>query len=130
MWLILYSGSAAFTWRTAYDERYGRFSPGVLLLEEATIHLLRDARIASTDSCNHQDRGYQAERWAQRHDVVDVLIDLGAARPLRLRLLAARERLFRQCRHVARRAWHLLRDAKAALATRLRRQPAAPPAQE
>ena len=122
MWIILYSGSAAFTWRTAYDENYRRFSPGVLILEDSTEHLLSNPLVASTDSCNHRDTGYQAERWAERHDVVDLLIDVGPARPLRLALLASRERAFRRCKDMARSGYHLVCRIKAGLTSRLRGQ--------
>jgi CelD/BcsL family acetyltransferase involved in cellulose biosynthesis len=122
MWIILYSGSGAFTWRTAYDENYRRFSPGVLILEDSTEHLLSNPLVASTDSCNHRDTGYQAERWAERHDVVDLLIDVGPARPLRLALLASRERAFRRCKDMARHGYHLVCRIKAGLTSRLRGQ--------
>lgn len=120
MWIILYSGSGAFTWRTAYDESHRRFSPGMLLLEDTTIHLLSNPAVASTDSCNHRDIGFQAERWAGRHDVVDLLIDVGPARPLRLGLLASRERALRRCKARARGLYHFARQTWASLAPRLR----------
>lgn len=109
MWVVLFSGAAAFTWRTAYDEAYGRFSPGVLLLENSTAQLTSDPAIAFTDSCNHRDVGYQADRWPERHEVRDLLIDAGPDRPLRLLLLWGREKAIRSSREIARRLYHRLR---------------------
>lgn len=123
MGIVLYSGSAAFTWRVAYDENYRRFSPGILFLGHATAHLLSDSRVRSTDSCNHLDIGFQADRWAERHDVIDVLIDLGSTRPLRLALLSWRERLFRRCKAVLRQAYHFARRSEAQLTSQLQRRP-------
>jgi len=102
MWIILYSGQAAFTWRTGYDESKARFSPGVLLLEDTTAALLSDADITVTDSCNHRDSGLQAERWAERHDIVDLLIDVRPGRTLHVAWLGVRERAIRAARTFAR----------------------------
>lgn len=119
--LVLYSGSGAFTWRTSYDERYRRFSPGILALEDTTTHLLSDPSVRSTDSCNHLDVGFQAQRWAERHEIVDLLIDLGSARSWRLALLVGRERCLRRCKALARQAYHVLRRRKAEFTMKLRR---------
>jgi hypothetical protein len=120
MWVLLFSGNAAFTWRTAYDESYGRFSPGALLLEDTTMRLLADPTVALTDSCNHRDVGHQAERWPERHEVRDLLIDAGPDRPLRLSLLAGREKVIRSGREMARQLYHRLRPQIEKLRLRLR----------
>ena len=44
MQIVAHAGRAAFTWKTAYDERFQDFSPGMLLLEDYTAALLADAR--------------------------------------------------------------------------------------
>ncbi|WP_181832701.1 GNAT family N-acetyltransferase [Bosea caraganae] len=118
--VVLYSGPGAFTWRVAYDERYRRYSPGILGLENTTAHLLSDPAVASADSCNHMDVGYQAERWGERHEVIDFLIDLGSARPLRLAVLGRRERAFLRCKALARQAYHAARRKRAELTLKLR----------
>ncbi len=120
MWVILFSGDAAYTWRTAYDEAYSRFSPGALLLEHTTTRLLADPAVAFTDSCNHRDVGHQAERWPERHEVGDLLIDAGPERRLRLLLLSAREKAFRSAREAARQLYHRLRPEIERIRERLR----------
>ncbi|TCR62593.1 acetyltransferase (GNAT) family protein [Bosea sp. BK604] len=119
--IVLYSGTGAFTWRTSYDESYRRFSPGILTLEGTTTDLLSDPSVRSTDSCNHLDIGFQAQRWAERHEIVDLVIDLGSKRPWRLALLVGRERCLRRCKALARQAYHALRRRKAELTVKLRR---------
>jgi len=121
MGVILYSGAGAFTWRTAFDENHRRASPGVLLLEDTTRSLLIDAAVAVTDSCNHRDIGFQAERWPERHELVDLLIGLRPGRGLGIALLAARERSLRGLKERARQGRNGLRDA----APRLRGLPKA-----
>lgn len=120
MWVILYSGAAAYTWRTAFDEAFGRFSPGILLLEDTTAHLLTRAGVAFTDSCNARDAGHQAERWPDRHEVCDLLIDVSGTRSGRVQLLARREMAIRACRRGARDLYHRLRRGLGGVAGRLR----------
>ncbi|KQT50677.1 hypothetical protein ASG43_05160 [Aureimonas sp. Leaf454] len=96
MSLLLTAGREAFTWRIAYDEAFRRFSPGILLLEDVTLDLLGDPTVRRTDSCNHRDTGFQAERWTDRHDLIDVLLDVRSRSPGLLRLLATRERALRR----------------------------------
>jgi CelD/BcsL family acetyltransferase involved in cellulose biosynthesis len=111
MGIILYSGASAFTWRTAFDEGHRRASPGVLLLEDTTRTLLADPAVAVTDSCNGGDTGFQAERWPERQELVDILIDLRSQGRLSLALLAARERSLRRLKDTARQVRDMLRSA-------------------
>ena len=71
MQLILRCGEAAFTWKTAFDERFQDFSPGMLLLEDYTASLLADERIAFVDSCAQDDSGFMAV-WTERQPVADL----------------------------------------------------------
>jgi hypothetical protein len=111
MGIILYSGASAFTWRTAFDEGHRRASPGVLLLEDTTRTLLADPAVAVTDSCNSGDVGFQAERWPERHELVDMLIDLRPHGGPGIALLAARERSLRKLKDTARQVRDVLRSA-------------------
>jgi len=126
MWVVLFSGDAAYTWRTAYDEAFRRFSPGILLLEDTTARLLTQPAVSFTDSCNHRDVGHQADRWPERHEVRDLLIDAGSDRPIRLLLLSNREKALRAGREMARRLYHSLRSGLA----RIRKQHSAPATDE
>ena len=49
--ITLHSGDTAWYWKTAYDEDFARFAPGVLLGAALTEELAADAAIARTDSC-------------------------------------------------------------------------------
>ncbi len=115
MAVVLFAGEAAYTWRTAYDETYRRFSPGVLLLENTTAYLITNPAVTVTDSCNHRDTGFQAERWPERHVVLDLLIDVNPGLSVRLLLLWSRETTIRRGRELARRLyWQLQRTLSGA----------------
>ncbi|HXV29160.1 MAG TPA: GNAT family N-acetyltransferase, partial [Sinorhizobium sp.] len=49
--IVFLMAGEAYTWKTAYDERYAKFSPGKLLLAQLTEWHLDDANIARSDSC-------------------------------------------------------------------------------
>ena len=67
---------AAFSFKTAYDESYARFSPGVLLQCENLL-LLDRADIAWTDSCAAQDHPMINHLWRERRAVGRMSIAIG-----------------------------------------------------
>lgn len=85
MGLVLQSGRTAYTWKIAYDEAAGAFSPGYLLALEDTATLLADAAIDRTDSCASAETGIMSELWRERIDVTELLLDVrrGASTPFR-----------------------------------------------
>ncbi len=81
----------AFSYKTAFDERYARFSPGVLLQRENLAMLARED-IAWTDSCAAAGHPMIDHIWRERRAIACVNLALGgAARQLLFRALAARE---------------------------------------
>ena len=74
MQVVLRAGPAVFTWKTAYDEALGHFSPGMLLFEDYTRAFLADPAITLVDSCAYDDTGFMAA-WTDRQEVIDLWID-------------------------------------------------------
>ncbi len=75
MLITLVSGNAGFSFKTAFDETYARFSPGVLLQRES-LGLLSAHRLASIDSCAAQDHPMIDSLWRERRSVVAVSLPL------------------------------------------------------
>lgn len=75
--VVLRAGTTAFTWKTAYDEALGDFSPGMLLLEDYTAAFLADRSIDRVDSCSLDEGGFMSA-WSERQEIAHVLFD---ARP-------------------------------------------------
>jgi len=73
----------AYSFKTAFDEGYSRYSPGVLLQRENLRVLERDD-IAWTDSCAAADHPMIDHLWRQRRTVARISIAIGG--PLRRRL--------------------------------------------
>ena len=81
----------AFGYKTAFDERLARFSPGVLLQRE-NLEMLARPGIEWTDSCAAVDHPMIDHLWRERRTVAGHNVAVGgAARRLLFRALAARE---------------------------------------
>jgi hypothetical protein len=72
--VTLRSGDSAYFWKIAYDERFARSSPGVLLTAELTEQLLADPAIARTDSCATAGHPMIDKLWRERLTLTDRLI--------------------------------------------------------
>ena len=60
------AGTTAYTWKTAYDEAYRRFSPGAQLMLEAPRGLFSDPRVRRIDSCAAADHPMIDHLWKHR----------------------------------------------------------------
>ncbi len=94
--LALRSGARAFYWKTAYDERFAEYSPGLLLTLELSRRLEREPGLALIDSCAISGHPMIDRLWRARLDLTDLALALrpGPARGFALGLAAteAKER--------------------------------------
>lgn len=68
----------AFSFKTAFDERYARFSPGVLLQRE-NLDLLNRPEIAWCDSCAAADHPMIDHLWRERRAIGRVSLAIGGS---------------------------------------------------
>ena len=104
MQLVVRAGAAAFTWKTAYDEQFHDFSPGMLLLEDYTTAFLADKSIAYVNSCAHDDSGYMSA-WTERQTVADLWFDARREGSLTFDILSALQKRYRELRAAAKTAY-------------------------
>jgi CelD/BcsL family acetyltransferase involved in cellulose biosynthesis len=76
----------AFSFKTAFDEGYARFSPGVLLQRE-NLEMLSREDIGWTDSCAAQDHPMIDHVWRERRAIARHSIGIGG--PLRRSIFSA-----------------------------------------
>ncbi|MDW9772915.1 GNAT family N-acetyltransferase [Sinorhizobium meliloti] len=112
--IVLLMAGAAFAWKTAYDERYAKYSPGKLLVAELTEWHLDDANIIRSDSCAVPDHPVMSRLWQEREEMGTLVIGLAQNRDRDVRQVAAQLHLYRNTRNMAR----LLREKIRALAGR------------
>ena len=85
-----------FSFKTAFDEDYARFSPGVLL-QQANLDLLDDTRINWVDSCAAPGHPMIDSVWRERRALIWVNVGLsGPSDRLRFALLTRAERFWRR----------------------------------
>jgi len=88
--VLLYCGTTAYTWKTAFDVNYAKYSPGALLIDRVTDELFSGPDIFAINSCA-AGTSFMAQLWAGQRSMVDLLVDVSAAKSLHLRMEAARE---------------------------------------
>ncbi len=108
--LILRHGDRAYFFKTAYDERLSKCSPGVQLTLDLTRHLCADATIRSVDSTATADHPMINHLWKGRLEIAETIVPLRAdfAMPLFASLVSGRRAL----REAARRIVHRYRAFK------------------
>ena len=70
------AGAGAFAWKTAYDEEFSRFSPGILIQTELIRRLHETAECDWMDSTSEPD-GYLNEVWLDRLALQTLLVAAG-----------------------------------------------------
>jgi hypothetical protein len=104
--IVLMMAGDAYTWKTAYDENFARFSPGKLLLAQLTEWHLDDANIMRSDSCAVPDHPVMGRMWEEREEMGTLIVGLHQNRDRDVRQVAAQLHLYRNTRNMAK----LLRD--------------------
>ena len=87
--VLMYGGSTAYTWKTAYDAKFSKYSPGTLLVDRITEELFAGADIQAINSCAAED-SFMGQLWAGRRAMVDMLFDIGPGKSLGYRIEAGR----------------------------------------
>lgn len=114
--VLMYGGSTAYTWKTAYDAGFGKYSPGTLLVDRITEELFAGQDIQAINSCAAED-SFMGQVWAGRRAMVDMLVDIGPGKSLGYRIEAGRLLGYERLRKLRNRLrqWRSPPRAKAAL---------------
>ena len=103
------TGDRLWLGKMAYDERWAEWSPGVLMMLEATRDILADGRIALADSCADPGHPMIERIWKQRIGLADVLILPMDIPSPRAEAIIAAERTRRKARSRLKQLWHAVR---------------------
>jgi len=95
--VLLYSGSMAYTWKTAFDSRFGKFSPGALLINKVTEQLFSSGVIDAIESCSPEG-SFMSQLWSGRRKTVDLLVDVGPRRSMNFLTVMLWEQVHRRLR--------------------------------
>jgi CelD/BcsL family acetyltransferase involved in cellulose biosynthesis len=92
--VLFYSGNMAYTWKTAFDSDYAKFSPGALLVEKVTAQILTLPGVEAIESCSPEG-GFMEQLWEGRRSSIDLLVHVGQQRSFGFDILAGRERAYK-----------------------------------
>lgn len=95
--VLMYCGATAYTWKTAFDSEYARYSPGAVLVDKVTEALFSVPGIDAVDSCAVEE-SFMGQLWAGRRKMVDLLIEVAPGTSPAFALEAARHHVFRRLR--------------------------------
>jgi len=105
--VLMYCGSTAYTWKTAFDARFSKYSPGALLVDRITEELFAGPDIQAINSCAAED-SFMGQLWAGRCAMVDMLFDIGPGKSLGYRIEAGRLLGYERLRKLRNRIRHRL----------------------
>jgi len=74
----LLAGEGAYAYRTAYDEAYAEFSPGVMAEIESILRFFATPGVAWMDSITDPDNATLNRLWKHRRSMQSVLVGVGA----------------------------------------------------
>jgi CelD/BcsL family acetyltransferase involved in cellulose biosynthesis len=94
--VLLYCGTTAYTWKTAFDTEFSKFSPGALLVDKMTEQLFSEG-VEAIESCSPEG-GFMNQVWDGRRPTIDMLADVGVRKSLGFRAVVASERSYAQLR--------------------------------
>jgi CelD/BcsL family acetyltransferase involved in cellulose biosynthesis len=101
-------GDTAWLAKITYDENYAKYSPGVLLILDATADLLNHSGIKLVDSCAIPNHPMIDNIWRERITMADVLIGTPGLAPWRFALMLQAELLRRKLREMAKTFFYYL----------------------
>jgi CelD/BcsL family acetyltransferase involved in cellulose biosynthesis len=100
--IVFIEQGVAYTWKTAYDENYSAWSPGTLLMIEATKTHLDDPNIQATDSCAAPDHVVMDRLWSERRRMGTLVLGITPQADRAARQAAKQLHLYRETRNMAR----------------------------
>jgi hypothetical protein len=96
--VLMYCGTTAYTWKTAFDAAYAKYSPGALLVDRITEQLLAGPGITAINSCA-VEASFMGQLWSGRRAMADMLVDIGGEKSLAYYVEALRLVGYRRLRH-------------------------------
>ncbi len=90
--VLLYCRDTAYTWKTAFDADYGKYSPGTVLVGRLSEDLLAGDSTA-IELCSPEG-GFMAHIWDGRRPTVGLLVNLSAGKTLGFAVAAAHDRAY------------------------------------
>ncbi len=109
MGIVLSAGATGFYWKTAFDERYARSSPGMLFSIEMTGHIMDAGAHEQINSCAIADHPMIDQIWRERVEMGDLCVATLNGAPQSFAGQMAKENTRRKLRSYVKSAYHALK---------------------
>ncbi len=106
MLFALISNDRAWLVKIAYDEQYQRYSPGVLIVLDATQWLLKHKQVSMVDSCAQPNHPMIDHIWRERLKLADIMISTPGTSPKKFAALIKIEQIRRGLRRFAKSTYY------------------------
>jgi CelD/BcsL family acetyltransferase involved in cellulose biosynthesis len=106
MMFALVSCGKGWLGKIAYDEAFAKYSPGVLLILDATKSLFEEKAVRLVDSCAIPNHPMIDNIWRERIPMCDVLVGSPAMKRLPFSAMAAAERARTRIRNTAKHIYY------------------------
>ncbi|NWJ23854.1 GNAT family N-acetyltransferase [Rhizobium sp. RM] len=100
--VVFMTAGEAYTWKTAFDESYSKYSPGKLLIQKLTDWHLDDANILRSDSCAVPDHPIMSRFWQERQEMGTLIVGLAQNSDRDVRQVSTHVDMYRSTRNLAR----------------------------
>jgi hypothetical protein len=100
--VVFVESGVAYTWKTAYDEDFSAWSPGLLLMAEVTRNHLDDPNIEVTDSCAAPNHPLVGRLWSETRPLGTLVIGLTPEAGRHTRQAASQMQLHRSTMNMTR----------------------------
>jgi hypothetical protein len=100
--VVFIAAGEAYTWKTAYNEDFAKYSPGKLLTARLTEWHLDDANILRTDSCAVSDHPIMSRFWKESEEMGTLVIGLTQNSDRDVRQVSTQLHMYRNTRNLAR----------------------------
>lgn len=108
MGIVLTASDIAYFWKTAYDESFARYSPGVHFSLEMTKRIIFEGKHQRIDSCAIPNHPMIDHIWRERQEIGDLAIATLNARPARLAFALGRESARRRIRSALKQTYYAI----------------------
>ncbi len=110
--IMLKTPDKAWFWKIAHNEKFEKFSPGVLLVENLTRYCLSEGHLLSADSCAVQNHPMIDSLWTDRTSIVNWMVGSPDRYDFGFKIAVIREKLFYKLKQILRAAYIKLKKAK------------------
>jgi CelD/BcsL family acetyltransferase involved in cellulose biosynthesis len=110
--IVLRAGNQSWYWKTAYDENYAKYSPGVILTRDITVKQLDNPHVDTTDSCAIENHPMIDVLWPDRLTMTHCILGTHTGTSIAATTARLHDEGVGNLRTITKKAYHKLRQTR------------------